>query len=298
MLDPGRMTSRWAIASSSQRNAVHNWLRCRAWPFRAAGVRRCLARSASDFRHSSSSREGGAVSASPKYQAADVAHASRAVNTPPLPIRRLQRAPRRPLEPCRCRPRNPECVAPLRRFHRSTRSASRSKPVSSLRCSAVGLRQDHAGMMRIRPPRHWPDPLNGTDLADSPPGAARCARCSRLRALSAHDRRGQRRLSAADGRTPAGEVAGKVASARRCPPQGLRKRYPHEPPAGRNGARIARALVTLRRCPARRAARGSMPNPRRNAARTHQPAEGGRHHVRLRDARPDRARSRCRTGSR
>ena len=82
------------------------------------GVR---ARSASDFRRSSSSSEGGGGLRIPQYHGRRrrACAPSRLIRRHCYTIRRLQRAPRRPLSPADVAPRNQECVAPLRRFHRS-----------------------------------------------------------------------------------------------------------------------------------------------------------------------------------
>ena len=93
-------------------------------------------------------------------------------------------------------------------------------------------------------------------------------------------------------KTPRREIAPRSRRrSRTCASTGFGKRYPHELSGGqKQRVAIARALVTR---PDGAAARRAAGRARRQAARgdadrAHQPAEGSRHHVRLRDARPDR----------
>ena len=127
------------------------------------------------------------------------------------------------------------------------------------------------------------------------PAAGRAPRAHgvpELRAVSAHDGRGQRRLPAQDGedacradrRQGRRSARGRAAHRLR---QALSARALRRPEAARRDR--ARAGHASDGAAARRAARRARRQAaRRDADRAHQPAEGSRHHVRLRDARPDR----------
>ena len=135
--------------------------------------------------------------------------------------------------------------------------------------------------------------LDGQDLADRPPERRPVRTVFQSYALFPHMTvEGNVAFPLQMARVPASEMPAKIAAALEdVRLTGFGKRMPHELSGGqRQRVAIARALVTHpTRAAARRAARGARREAARgDADRAHQPAARRRHHVRLRDARPDR----------
>ena len=148
-------------------------------------------------------------------------------------------------------PRNQERDAPVRRLHRGRRREPGDRGRRVLHAARpVRLRQDHAAAddRGLRPPgRRQHPPRRRRSRRSAARGAPGAHGVPELRAVSAHDGRGQRRVSAADGedararRSPARSRP----RSRTCGSSGFGKRYPHELSGGqKQRVAIARALVT------------------------------------------------------
>ena len=159
----------------------------------------------------------------------------------------------------------------------------------------VRLRQDHdpAHDRRVRAALRGRDPPRGQRrLARPALQAQRQHRLPAVRAVPAHVGLGQRRVRAevAEGRRRR-DQAPRRRAARDRPP--LRLRAPQAEPALRRPAAAGRARPRARQLPeraaARRAARRARPQAAPgDAARAQAHPARGRHHVRVRDARPGR----------
>ena len=152
--------------------------------------------------------------------------------------------------------RNPGCHATLRRLcGRRQREPHRRGSEILHAAGAVGLRQDDAAAngRRLRPPDAGRILLNGDGSGRTAAGAASGAHgVPELCAVSAHDGRRQRRVSAADGACPGERASGPHRRSTRetSASSGSARRYPHELSGGqkqRVGHSRARSS-RIRRC--------------------------------------------------